>query len=101
MWATAAEIEARFFETTFASYDWRVYDVFDNGEFITGATVDLIERGKVIETRSFTGSSEFEGGETGARQAISYAAAWAEVAELGLEGALQREYEREQEERGR
>jgi hypothetical protein len=57
-WATEAEVQERFERETFSTYDFRVYDEDDNGEFLTFAKVDLIERGKVVQTEEFTASSE-------------------------------------------
>lgn len=58
VWASEAEVKERFLDETVATYDFRVYDEWDNGEFMTGAKVDLIVRGKVVETETFTASSE-------------------------------------------
>lgn len=102
MWASEAEATDRFHETTLATYDFRVYDVWDNGEFLTGAKVDLIERGVVIETRTFGGSTEFEDSYregSAAVQAASYANAWVEAMTVPLEERLGLEWEREMEER--
>jgi len=58
MWASADEVADLFHEETFATYDFRIRDEWDNGEFMTGATVDLIVRGKVEHTETFIASSE-------------------------------------------
>jgi hypothetical protein len=58
MWASLDEADARFQAETLATYDFRVRDRWDNGEFLTGATVDLYERGKVVHTETFVASSE-------------------------------------------
>jgi hypothetical protein len=66
-------------------FDFRIRDEWDNGEFMTGATVDLIERGKVVHTEEFVASSEDDCGESAygngranhaSTQARSYAWAW-------------------------
>lgn len=57
-WASADEIADRVEAETVPTYDFRIRDEWDNGEFVTGATVDLIVRGKVIHTETFTASSE-------------------------------------------
>jgi hypothetical protein len=57
MWATEAEVHERFVEETFGSNDFRVYDEWDNGEFMTGAKVELIERGVVVRTETFVAAS--------------------------------------------
>jgi hypothetical protein len=41
-----------------SSYDFQIRDEWDNEEFLTGATVDLIEDGKVVHTETFVASSE-------------------------------------------
>lgn len=56
MYATQDERDDHFRNTTFATYSFRIRDEFDNGEFMTGATVDLIERGRVVHTETFTAS---------------------------------------------
>lgn len=58
MWASEAEILDRFVGETIPTYDFLVYDETDNGEFITTAKVDLIEKGKVVHTEPFVASSE-------------------------------------------
>jgi hypothetical protein len=95
-----------------AKFDFKVRDEWDNGEFLTGATVDLIEDGKVVHTEKFVLSSEDAPGpgfsaygngrdNHAGTHARSYAWAWLEAAErreeadrLGvhpLELALERE----------
>lgn len=93
LWASEAETIDRFHKETVPTYDFRVRDEWDNGEFLTGATVDLIERGQVVHTKTFTASSEFapgmsseywSGNENHAMtQALSYAWAWIESKEGG------------------
>lgn len=88
-YATEAEIQDHFSSVVapFATYDFRVRDESDNGEFITSATVDLIERGLVVHTEQFVCSSEDAHGPTmsaygngrdnhASTQARSYAWAW-------------------------
>ncbi len=92
MWASAAETLDRFFDTTFATYDFVVRDAWDNDEFMTGATVDLLVKGVVVETETFTASTEdppdgsfsayYNGQSNHAMtQALSYANAWVESME--------------------
>lgn len=78
------------------TFDYRVYDEFDNGEFITGCKLDLLEDGKVVATESFTASSEEPGlpsayytgsGNHAVTQALSYANAWVEAEERRAEAA--------------
>jgi hypothetical protein len=112
MHASHDEYIEHFRATTVPTYDFRVYDEFDNGEFITTAKVDLIERGQVVHTESFFCSSEdaygFDFSAYGngrdnhaGTQARSYAWAWIELREAGgIEGVLAPfgpEWEREQE----
>lgn len=96
MWATLDECDAQFRDGTFATFEFRVYDEWDNGEFMTGAKVDLIERGQVIHTEVFTASSEDAPGPAfsaygngrdnhAGTQARSYAWAWLEARETPLE----------------
>lgn len=102
MWASQQERDAQFAAETSATYDFRIYNVWDNGEFFTGATIDLIERGRVVHTETFTASSEFENDGTAAAQASSYGSSYVESMEYSLEeriGPLGLEWEREQEER--
>jgi hypothetical protein len=95
-WASEAEKRERFLSETFATYDFRVYDEWDNGEFLTGATVDLIERGMVVHTETFVASSEDAPGEGfsaygngrdnhALTRALSYANAWIESMETPFE----------------
>lgn len=116
MYATQNERDEHFRDRTFATYDFRLRDEGDNGEFLTFATVDLIERGRVVHTERFTCSSEDAYGPVfsaygngrdnhATTQALSYAWAWVESKQAGgIEGALAPfgpEWEREQQERGR
>lgn len=104
MYATAEERDD-YFRTIVAphpTYDFRVYDVYDNGEFLTFATVDLIESGRVVATETFVASDEFGPSETATRMATSYAVAWLESQEHTLEqrlGPFGIEWEREQADR--
>jgi hypothetical protein len=99
MWASLDEADARFQAETLATYDFRVRDRWDNGEFLTGATVDLYERGKVVHTETFVASSEdaplggFSAYGNGRdnhalTQALSYAHSWVESRETTLEERL-------------
>lgn len=96
MWASEVEVQERFVETTFAPADFRVYDETDDGEFMTSAKVDLIERGKVVHTEAFVASSEDAPGEAlsaygngrdnhAGTHARSYAWAWVEASETSFE----------------
>jgi hypothetical protein len=95
MFATAAEALAQFYAETFATYDYRIVNVWDNGEFLTGATVELYERGVLVGTEEFVGSTEEDCGMTSAygnanlavTQAISFAASWVEAEERRAEAA--------------
>ena len=83
------------------TFDYRIVNNSDNGEFLTRAVVALRENGKVIETTEFFGSSEFPG-EDAVTQANSYGASWLEAVTFTLEerlGPFGIEWEREQEER--
>lgn len=94
--------------------DYRVYDEWDNGEFLTGATVDLIQDGTVVHTEKFTASSEdapspsFSAYGNGRDNhattlALSYANSWVESMTSTLEERLAPfgpEWQREQDERG-
>lgn len=114
MWASQNERDERFQDETIATYAFRVRDESDNGEFITCATVDLIERGRVVHTEQFYCSSEDAYGDDfsaygngrdnhATTQALSYAWAWLELREAGgIESVLAPfgpEWEREQMER--
>lgn len=105
MWATEAEAQEQFRAATFSTYDFRVTDIFDNGEFLTSATLELLERGVVVERREFVGSTEFEESYregSAAVQAAAYAWAWIESRETPLEERLAPfgpEWQLEQEER--
>lgn len=97
MWASQDEIVDRFHGGTYAEYDFRIRDTWDNGEFMTGATVDLIERGEVVATETFTASSEdaptmtsgFWNGRSNhaMTQALSFAWGWIDT-RGGIEEAL-------------
>lgn len=111
MWASQNEIDERFEETTFATYDFLIRDEWDNGEFMTGATVDLIVKGQVVHTEVFTASSEDAYGEAfsaygngrdnhAGTQARSYAWAWIETQTTTWEERDAAEWQREQDERG-
>ena len=108
MYASEAEIQDYFATVVapYATYDFRVYDEFDNGEFITTAKVDLIERGKVVHTEAFVASSEdapfdsfsaYGNGKSNhaGTQARSYAWAWIETMTVPMEVRWSAEYERE------
>ena len=111
MWATYEETLERFRSETHPTFDFRVYDEWDNGEFLTGATVDLIERGKVVRTEKFVASLEEPGMESAywsgssnhaVTQALSFAWGWVEARQTPLEDALApfgSEWVREMEER--
>jgi hypothetical protein len=101
-WASASEVEDRFYGSTFAEYDFRIHDVNDNGEFITTAWVDLLVKGELVECRSFCCSTEFGPSPTAAECAASYALAWVEAQTYSFEdrlGPYGIEWEREMEER--
>ena len=112
MWATTDEYRAELDRLFAPTFDFHVYDEFDNGEFITSAKVDLIEKGKVVHTEEFVASSEFGcGSEFSAygngrdnhagTQARSFAWAWLESKTTTLEerlGPYGIEWQREQEE---
>lgn len=81
------------------TYDFHIRDEWDNGEFMTGATVDLLEDGKVVHTETFTASSEDEPGPAfsaygngndnhAGTLARSYAWAWIESQTTTLEDRL-------------
>lgn len=110
MWASDSEIRDQFLSATYATYDFRVYDETDNGEFMTGAKVDLIERGQVVHTETFSASSEDAPSGTfsaygngrdnhAGTQARSYAWAWLDSQEMSFEerfAPFGPEWEREQ-----
>jgi hypothetical protein len=82
-------------------YEYRVYDVGDNGEFCNWATIDYLVNGKVVETERFLGSWE-EPGATGEEQALSSGAAWHEAQTYTFEerlGPYGIEWQREQDDR--
>lgn len=112
MFATGAEILDRFLSETFATYDFRIRDEWDNGEFMTGATVDYYVRGRRVDTETFTASSEDAPGpgfsaygngrdNHALTLALSAAWSWIESCETPLEERLApfgSEWQREQEE---
>jgi hypothetical protein len=84
------------------TYDYVIRDVEDNGEFLSWATVDYLEDGKVVQSERFCGTTEEPPGYTGLQLARSAAAAWLEVATYTVEerlGPYGLEWQREQEER--
>lgn len=86
-----------------ATFGWEIRDEWDNGEFMSGCTVDLIEDGRVVESKKFVVSEEFADNDGSARvQAASYAEAWRESREYTIEerlGPFGLEWEREHAER--
>lgn len=83
-----------------ASY--QVYAVWDNGEFLTGAKVDLILGGEIIDTETYVISCECGEQHTATDHAISSAEAWVEAQTYTLEerlGPYGIEWQREQAER--
>lgn len=85
----------------YETYDFRIYDISDNGEFFTSATVDLLERGKVVGTETFAISSEFGPAPTGAQAAASFAWAWVDSQTTSFEerfAPFGSEWQREMEE---
>ena len=95
------------------AFDFLVRDEWDNGEFMTGATVDLLEAGQVVHTETFVCSSEDAPGpgfsaygngrdNHALTQALSYANSWLESVTTTLEERLAPfgpEWQREQEDR--
>lgn len=84
------------------TYDYRLVDVGDNGEFLSWATVEYLEDGEVVDTQRFVGTSEEPPGYTGEQLAVSNAEAWLETMTYTLEerlGPYGLEWEREQAER--
>jgi len=84
------------------TYDYVIRDVSDNGEFLSWATVDYLEDGKVVASETFCGTSEEPPGYTGEQLALSAAAAWQETVTYTIEerlGPYGIEWEREQAER--
>ena len=81
------------------AYDFRVEDVWDNGEFLTGATLVLLEDGQEVSRETFTASSEFENDGPAHVLATSAAVAWLEAMELDPLARYGLEWEREQDER--
>ncbi len=86
MWASAQEVADEFFATTFGAFEWAIRDAGDNGEFITWATVDLFEKGTLVGSEKFFGSSE-EPGPDATTQALSFARSWQEAEERRAEAA--------------
>ena len=90
-------------------YDFIVYDVHDNDEFLTFAKLDLVAEtdgfAEIVETLEFSGSSEFMDSAawgTAVQQAASCGHAWIESQTFTLEerlGEYGLEWEREQYER--
>lgn len=87
-------------------YSFIVYDVVDNGEFLTFAKLDLLHvqdgAAVTLETVSFSGSTEFMDDTDAVRKAVSYGTAWVEAQTYTLEeriGPYGLEWEREQGER--
>lgn len=87
-------------------YDFVIYDVSDNGEFLTFAKLDLLHvedgRAVTLETLTFVGSSEDMYGVEAVTQAASCGHAWVEAQTYTLEerlGEYGLEWEREQHER--
>lgn len=109
MWASEEEIRDRFLDETVATYDFLVHDEHDDGEFMTTAKVDLIERGKVVHTETFACSSEDAPGpgfsaygngrdNNAGTHGRSYAWAWMDARETSFEERFVPfgpEYERE------
>lgn len=84
-------------------YDFRVVDQWNNGEFLTGARVEYLDNGEVVDSEDFYGSSEFPG-EDAVTQAVSSGQAWVECRSMSLEERLAPfgpEWERERREEGR
>ena len=83
------------------SADYRILDRWDNGEFLTGCTLELVEDGAVVETHELRGSSEFPGPDA-VTQAISLGESWVEAQTYTLEerlGPYGIEWQREQSDR--
>lgn len=84
------------------TYNWEIRDISDNGEFLTFATIDLLEDGAVVESHDFIGSSEFPGDCDAQMQAESFGFAWYETMTLTIEerlGEFGLEWQREENER--
>lgn len=98
IWATENEIRDRFLAETLPNRGFRVYDEWDNGEFMTGAKVDLIEDGRVVHTETFCASSEDAPGPGyhAGTQAQSYAWAWLEAGDASRLEPFGLEWQREQ-----
>lgn len=83
------------------SYDFEIRDSGDNGEFLTWATVVLLQDGQEVERHELWGSSE-EPGPDAVQQASSLGCSWVESMETPLEVRLAPfgpEWEREQADR--
>jgi len=84
------------------TYDYVIRDIADNGEFLSWATVDYLEDGKVVESETFCGTGEEPPGYTGEQLARSAASAWLETRIYTIEerlGPYGIEWQREQAER--
>lgn len=79
-------------------YDYRVVDSGGNGEFLTWATLQLLDGDYVVATEEYHGSSEFPG-EDALTQALSSGRAWVEAMSHSLEERFGLEWERELTER--
>lgn len=111
LWSSQDERDSRLRDETVATYDFRIYDETDDGEFMTGAKVDLIERGKVVHTETFSASSEDAPGpgfsaygngrdNNAGTLARSYAWSWIDARESSFEERFEPfgvEFEREME----
>lgn len=94
-WATQDEYIAELDRLYLPTFDFLIRDIGNDGEFGNWATLDLIERGKVVETKTFHASDEFApqmtsayfgGNENDARaQAASEGHAWVEYMERNAE----------------
>lgn len=85
-----------------ATYDFRIENIWDNGEFLSGATVVYLEDGREIDREEFVGSMEDAPGYTGTQLATSAAGAWLETQTYTIEerlGPFGIEWQREQDER--
>jgi hypothetical protein len=83
-------------------FSYRIVDVWDNGEFLTGATLECLQDGEVVLREKFHGTSEFPPGWSALELARSAGAAWYESSTTTLEerlGPFGIEWEREQIER--
>lgn len=85
-----------------ATFDWKIVDVWDNGEFLSGATAIFFVDGVESFREEHVGTTEEPPGHTGVELARSSAIAWQEAQETTLEERLMPfgpEWEREQTER--